>query len=240
MNLIYAPTCVPQVHWGNGTQRTFEADPSVLYFSVHRFDKGYFYPCDPKAGPGHVGVGAGKGFNMNVAWNNEGDKVKPGDDDYLEVWRELLIPVATEFRPDLILISAGFDAAQGDPLGKCNITPEGYALMTSQLLQVCPKVVLVLEGGYNLRAISSSFAACTSVLLGQTPEPVPLTRPLASSSCSIEETLQHHKPYWSVLRQDQETTTETTDEPHHRTHFPPLSRRRVGSVYRTVPLFFIR
>jgi acetoin utilization deacetylase AcuC-like enzyme len=69
-------------------------------------------------------------------------------------------------KPDLTIISAGFDAARGDPLGGCDITPEGYAHLTKQLMEVTPdgKVLLVLEGGYNLESISTSFAACVRVL----------------------------------------------------------------------------
>ena len=107
------------VHHGNGTQNMFDDDPSVLYISLHRFDPG-FYPGT--GAPEEVGTGTGAGFNMNVAWGGPGH----GDAEYLAAFHHLILPAATAFRPELVVISAGFDAAAGDPLGGCNITPAGY------------------------------------------------------------------------------------------------------------------
>jgi histone deacetylase 6 len=104
------------VHHGNGTQRCFYNDPNVLYFSVHRYHGGNFFPFLQQGGPASVGNGTGKGFNMNVGWNDK----KMGDDEYLVVWEKLLMPVAKEFNPDLVLVSAGFDAAGGD-MGECDV-----------------------------------------------------------------------------------------------------------------------
>lgn len=98
------------VHHGNGTQSIFLNDPNVLYFSVHRWHGGNFFPFLQNGGPTTVGIDDGEGFNVNVGWSRKG----MGDDEYLAVWEKLLMPMAHEFQPDLVLVSAGFDAALGD------------------------------------------------------------------------------------------------------------------------------
>ncbi|XP_048605213.1 histone deacetylase 5-like [Brassica napus] len=94
------------VHHGNGTQKMFWKDPRVLVFSVHRHDGGSFYPRGDDGDYDKVGEGAGEGFNINVPW----EQGRCGDADYFAVWDHILIPVTKEFNPDLILVSAGFDA----------------------------------------------------------------------------------------------------------------------------------
>jgi histone deacetylase 6 len=148
------------LHHGNGTQDTFWEDPSVMYFSIHQFP---FYP-----GTGSIdetGGGAGRGLTVNVPWPGG-----MGDAEYAAAFQRVLEPAADAFAPDLVLVSAGFDAAQGDPLGSMRVTPAGYAWMTSRLSRLAGgRVALALEGGYNLEAISKSAAACLRVLLGERP-----------------------------------------------------------------------
>ena len=96
----------------------FENDPSVLYFSVHRYEQGQYFPSHQDGAPHAAGAGAGKGTTVNVGWNTRGH-TRPGDAEYLTVWREILLPIGREFDPDLVIIAAGFDAAEGDPLGGC-------------------------------------------------------------------------------------------------------------------------
>lgn len=154
------------VHHGNGTQKMFWKDPRVLFFSVHRHDFGTFYPCDEAGSHEMTGEGPGKGYNINVPWEQGGC----GDADYLAVWDHVLIPVAKEFGPDIILISAGFDAAIGDLLGECCVSPHGFAVMLNKLLEFAGgKIVMALEGGYCLDSIANSVQACIEVLLQQKP-----------------------------------------------------------------------
>jgi histone deacetylase 6 len=151
------------VHHGNGTQNMFLKDPRVLYFSAHRYDSGTFYP-GPCGSPSIVGEGAGAGKNVNVGWNHG----PMGDADYLAAWRHILMPIATEFNPQLVLVSAGFDAAEGDPLGGQKITPTGYAHLTRALQELAGgRVVVVLEGGYKCVSClcACSRAACCSCCL---------------------------------------------------------------------------
>ncbi|XP_045851608.1 histone deacetylase 6 isoform X3 [Meles meles] len=186
------------VHHGNGTQHIFEEDPSVLYISLHRYDHGTFFPMGDEGASCQTGRAAGTGFTVNVAWN--GPRV--GDADYLAAWHRLVLPVAYEFNPELVLVSAGFDAARGDPLGGCQVSPEGYAHLTHLLMGLANgRIILILEGGYNLTSISESMAACTRSLLGDPPPLLTLSRPpLSGALASITETTHIHRRYWRSLR----------------------------------------
>ncbi|KAM6143529.1 protein deacetylase HDAC6 [Erethizon dorsatum] len=186
------------IHHGNGTQHIFEDDPSVLYVSLHRFDRGTFFPMGDEGASSQVGRAAGTGFTVNVAWN--GPRV--GDAEYLAAWHRLVLPIAYEFNPELVLVSAGFDAARGDPLGGCQVSPEGYAHLTHLLMGLGNgRIILILEGGYNLTSISESMAACTHALLGDLPPQLALLRPPQSGAlASITETIQVHRRYWRSLR----------------------------------------
>lgn len=109
---------------------------------------------------------------MNVGLNSCMGRPK-SDDDYLFVWNHVLLPIATAFDPQLVIISAGFDAAEGDPLGGYAVTPRGYAQLTRSLLDAdlgAGNLVVALEGGYSLDAISRSMAAVASAVLGSSPD----------------------------------------------------------------------
>ncbi|KAH8247955.1 hypothetical protein KR038_010868 [Drosophila bunnanda] len=157
------------VHHGNGTQHIFESNPKVLYISVHRYEHGAFFPKGPDGNFDVVGKGAGRGFNVNIPWNKKG----MGDLEYALAFQQLIMPIAYEFNPQLVLVSAGFDAAIGDPLGGCKVTPEGYGLLTHWLSALAGgKIIVCLEGGYNVNSISYAMTMCTKTLLGD-PVPTP-------------------------------------------------------------------
>ncbi|KAK2850937.1 hypothetical protein Q5P01_007213 [Channa striata] len=204
------------VHHGNGTQHMFEDDDSVLYVSLHRYDDGMFFPSSEDAAPDRVGIAKGAGFNVNVAWSGG----RMGDSDYLAAFHRVVLPIATEFNPGLVLVSAGFDAARGDPLGGYHVTPEGYAHLTHLLMSLAGgRVLLILEGGYNLSSISDSMAMCTSVLLGDPPPSLvtPLAPPHHSAVATINEVIRHHAPYWRSLRiQIPESVRASLPLPKHR------------------------
>lgn len=182
------------IHHGNGTQQIFEHDPSVLYMSIHRHDQGHFYPGTGAVG--EVGSGRGEGFSVNLAW----DSSHMGDGDYVTAFRHVLLPIANEFRPDQIIVSAGFDAAEGDPIGECCVSPAGFAHMTAMLKGIAP-VVLLLEGGYNLHSTAISTEACLRVLLGEVPPKLPgPSYPSAAGWEAIQEAVQVHSCYWSCLQ----------------------------------------
>ncbi|KAM3384471.1 hypothetical protein ACQJBY_008856 [Aegilops geniculata] len=185
------------VHHGNGTQKMFYSDPRVLFFSVHRFDYGSFYPCEGDASHCFIGEGAGEGYNINVPWEHG----KCSDADYVAAWDHVLLPIAEAFDPDIILLSAGFDAAMGDPLGGCCITPDGYALLLTKLLGFAKgRIVMALEGGYNLKSIANSVCACTKVLLGDNfTYNSPRMQPFESTWRVIQMVRDELKAYWPVL-----------------------------------------
>jgi len=148
------------VHHGNGTQDAFYDDPTVLYFSTHQYP---FYPGTGSAE--EKGEGKGVGYNINVPLS-----AGCGDDEYKKVFEEILQPAAMKFKPDFILISAGFDAHRDDPLGGMNITAEGFAEMTSIIKEIAEKccegrIVSVLEGGYDLDGLADSVEAHVAVLM---------------------------------------------------------------------------
>ncbi|XP_031422041.1 histone deacetylase 6 [Clupea harengus] len=186
------------VHHGNGTQHIFMEDDSVLYVSLHRYEDGTFFPNSEDADYDKVGEEKGRGFNVNIPWSGG----KMGDSEYLTAFHHIVMPIATEFSPDLVLVSAGFDAARGDPLGGYQVTPEGYALLTHQLMTLAAgRVIIILEGGYNLTSISESMAMCTSMLLGDSPPLLPpQPPPHPNAAISINNVLRAHAPYWSSLR----------------------------------------
>lgn len=142
------------LHHGNGTQHCFEQDPTVLYFSVHQRST---FPGTGKIR--EVGKGRGKGFTLNLPLP-EGC----GDGEYLLLFEKILKPVAFEFSPDIVLVSAGFDIHAADPLGSMILTPSGFAGLTRSVMQIAEtccrgKVVLTLEGGYHLEALRESVKA---------------------------------------------------------------------------------
>ncbi len=153
------------VHHGNGTQDSFYDDPRVLYFSTHQ------RPLFPGTGDlEEVGRGNGKGFNVNVP-------LPPGvnDDGYFYIFDELLIPIAEQFKPELVFISAGQDIHFADPIGGMSVTSRGFNSLTERVKSVSSdgQLIAVLEGGYDLTALSDS----TLSILGA----------LASFATSIEE-----------------------------------------------------
>uniref|UniRef100_A0A8D2KSB5 Protein deacetylase HDAC6 n=1 Tax=Varanus komodoensis TaxID=61221 RepID=A0A8D2KSB5_VARKO len=199
------------VHHGNGTQHMFEDDPSILYVSLHRYDNGIFFPTSEDAGYDQVGVGPGKGFTLNVPWNCP----RMGDPEYLAAFHQVIMPVGYEFNPELVLVSAGFDAARGDPLGGCLVSPECYAHMTHLLLSLAGgKVVLVLEGGYNLESIAESMTMCTRSLLGDPPPSLGrLKAPHPSALQSLACVAAVHRKYWKSLRLKEGETASSSLSP---------------------------
>nr|XP_044991653.1 histone deacetylase 9 isoform X2 [Jaculus jaculus] len=160
------------VHHGNGTQQAFYADPSILYISLHRYDEGNFFPGS--GAPNEVGTGLGEGYNINIAWTGGLDPPM-GDVEYLEAFRTVVMPVAKEFAPDVVLVSAGFDALEGHtpPLGGYKVTAKCFGHLTKQLMTLADgRVTLALEGGHDLTAICDASEACINALLGNELEPL--------------------------------------------------------------------
>ncbi len=153
------------VHHGNGTQNSFYEDPRVLYFSIHRY--GFFYPGTGAAT--EVGRGRGEGFNVNVPFSSG-----YGDAEYGNVFKAILKPIALEYQPQLILVSAGFDTHYDDPLGGMRVTEKGFARLGQILLEIAEatgrgRLAITLEGGYDVSGESRSVKAVLKELAQASP-----------------------------------------------------------------------
>jgi acetoin utilization deacetylase AcuC-like enzyme len=184
----------PDVHHGNGTQQIFWEDPRVLYVSSHQFP---FYP-----GTGaldEVGEGPGRGFTVNLPMPGG-----LGDGDFSRVYREIVEPIGRAFDPQLVLVSAGFDAHEADPLGGMEVSAAGFA----EVMDVCVslasgsakgRVVAVLEGGYSLEGLAASTAATVGRLLDRESPPMasgadPRTESLVAAYRKVQT------PLWPVIK----------------------------------------
>jgi acetoin utilization deacetylase AcuC-like enzyme len=180
------------VHHGNGTDAIFRAAPDVLFVSIHQ------WPLYPGTGPASdLGVGAGEGYTVNLP-------VPGGSGD--AAWRSLVEHVGAalvrEFAPQLVLVSAGFDAHRDDPLATCTVSEGGFAGMTASLRRACDDVGapmgLVLEGGYDLGALAHSMAALMPVLVA---ESAPSTADVAVEVHPLaREAVTRLAPWWPGLR----------------------------------------
>lgn len=150
------------VHHGNGTQHSFEGDPNVFFCSFHEHPRF----CYPGTGfPEETGRGAGKGTTLNIC-------MMPGatDADYRKQWEEQFEPAARAFAPQFILVSAGFDAHANDPLAQINLTDEAFVWMADRIVKMARemcggKLVCILEGGYDLEALSTGVCNVVRVML---------------------------------------------------------------------------
>jgi len=189
------------VHHGNGTQHMFDADPSVLYVSTHQ------HPYYPGTGGAHeIGSGEGRGFTVNVPL-----EVGAVDDDYAVVFGEVIKPVVRRFSPDILLVSAGFDAHQRDPLAGMRVTTEGFAAMTMELKALAEaccdgRVAFVTEGGYDLTALTDCLRAVVGVLAmpstssaGSTSVQWPAPTGVGSSRgrAGVEQAKAALSPFWN-------------------------------------------
>ncbi|MDI9571387.1 MAG: histone deacetylase [Pseudomonadota bacterium] len=151
------------LHHGDGTQEIFYRDKKVLYFSTHQ------YPAYPGSGTfTETGQGDGAGYTVNVPL-----KARTDDALHVKAFRGILQPVALKFQPELVLLSAGFDSHFQDPLGDMRVTPKGYVFMTRILMDIAAaccggRLVAVLEGGYNVEALTESVRLVLKEMRGDT------------------------------------------------------------------------
>ncbi|KAF7585373.1 Histone deacetylase hda1 [Aspergillus hancockii] len=184
------------VHHGNGIQKAFYDDPNVLYISLHVYQDGKFYPGGDEGDWNHCGTGTGLGKNVNIPWPSQG----MGDGDYMYAFQQVVMPIAQEFDPDLVIVASGFDAAVGDELGGCFVTPSCYAHMTHMLMTLANgKVAVCLEGGYNFRSISKSALAVTKTLMGDPPDRLHSTFPSKLATAAVRRVMMIQSSYWSCM-----------------------------------------
>lgn len=182
------------VHHGNGTQHSFYDTDQVLYFSTHRYP---FYP-----GTGYfneIGTGKGKGFTINIPLPSG-----MGDAEYDTIYTNALMPIAREYQPELILVSAGFDCYDQDPLGGMEVTEAGFARLGSIFLkladELCPgKLIFGLEGGYSLEGIARCIREVLVRMLGREKPVEEMGKPTEGFERLLQELSKHHKLFWKGL-----------------------------------------
>jgi acetoin utilization deacetylase AcuC-like enzyme len=180
------------LHHGNGTQHMFESDPGVLYVSTHQ------YPYYPGTGAlDEVGRGDGEGYTVNLAF-----PAGCGDAEYREAFTRIVEPIAHQYAPQFVLISAGFDAHTRDPLGGMEVTEAGFGAMARSLLGVATahaggRCAALLEGGYDLTAIRTSSQRVLDELVGATA-PLPDAPPSRRAAGLIERIRKVQERYWKI------------------------------------------
>jgi acetoin utilization deacetylase AcuC-like enzyme len=191
------------LHHGNGTQHSFYESEKVLYLSTHQ------YPYYPGTGSlRETGQGKGEGFTVNIPLPGY-----QGDVDYATIFDDLVVPVGRDYKPQLILVSAGFDIYKGDPLGSMEVTTQGFAYMTRQLVELAEEVcngrlLITLEGGYNLDGQRDGILAVLAELCGQAldtgyptnMDDTTMTRLSLKKSChpAIQQACEVAKKYWKM------------------------------------------
>lgn len=185
------------LHHGNGTQHSFEEDPSILYFSTHQ------YPYYPGSGAFHeAGRDKGEGFTVNVPLSP-----RHGDGEYVSIFEKILKPVALEFNPELILVSAGIDIYENDPLGSMFVSRDGFAALTRSVMDVAQKccdgkVVITLEGGYDLDGLRASVKSMLKELAGLSEtsiEDMASRGDKTKIDYAVNQVFQIHGKFWKNL-----------------------------------------
>ncbi|KAK1796637.1 hypothetical protein P4O66_009662, partial [Electrophorus voltai] len=234
------------IHHGNITQEVFYTDPRVLYISLHRHGFGNSHrggptevsPKEPSLlgkvihkhgmllfkkdreclwGEGRlVGSGQGEGYNVNVAWSAELD-CPLGDKEYLTAFRTVVMPIAQEFSPDVVLVSSEFNAVEGHPasLGGHGVSAKCFGLLTRQLMEVAQDhVVLALEGSHDIREIWDASEACINALLDNEVAPLSedsvMNMTCANTMQSLQKVLQIQSKYWCSVRAVVNTLAQST------------------------------
>jgi len=185
------------VHHGNGIQEIFYSDPRLLYISLHQ------YPLYPGTGSvDEVGSGEGKGFTINLPF-----PYRTGEQAYMRAFEEIIFPVADQFEPQLLMIAAGYDGHFADPLASLNLMVGSFAKMTVKVKELAKmfcqgRLILSLEGGYNLKALSHSVLATLNELaeLGDEvsdPYGSPSTTPGGAEDV-FNEARRIHEKYWKL------------------------------------------
>jgi acetoin utilization deacetylase AcuC-like enzyme len=183
------------VHHGNGTMHSFYDSNKVLYFSVHQFPH---YPGTGRIND--VGTADGKGFTVNVPLPGG-----QGDMEFLAVFQDVFLPIACEFEPELILVSAGFDTHEYDPLAGMTVSSQGYGEMTRRIMKVAEqccedKITFVLEGGYHLTALTEGISSVLQALLNDEPAMLDDTAVIDSyTSRILAEVVSVQSSYWRSM-----------------------------------------
>jgi acetoin utilization deacetylase AcuC-like enzyme len=183
------------LHHGNGTQHSFYKDSEILYFSTHE------YPYYPGTGwYEEVGADEGKGYTVNVPLTHG-----MGDADYSYAFKEVLLPIADLYKPEIVLVSAGFDTHYNDPLGGMAVTEGGFAEMTNIILDIATrhcngKTLFALEGGYDLKGLASSVRSVIMEMQGISAFALDKKgNPSNEVIQVVDKVIKTLRPYWPGL-----------------------------------------
>lgn len=190
------------VHHGDGTQDIVADDPAILYISIHRHDRGAFFPHTGSIADGPPRGHPAYGTVVNVPWPAGG----LGDGELALAYDVVAAPILRAFAPDVVIVSAGFDAAAGDPLGGMFASPAGFAYLTARLRAVAAgRTVLLLEGGYSMDALARCASACVAELGREGPDAAAPPRPLPPAlapdavACVLRTAAHHAARAWPAL-----------------------------------------
>ncbi|KAL7891391.1 hypothetical protein AOLI_G00008670 [Acnodon oligacanthus] len=225
------------VHHGNIIQNIFYTDPKVLCISLHRCDEFSSGGGEPT----EVGSGEGKGFNVNVAWSSALDP-PIGDAEYLAAFRSVVIPIAEEFSPDVILVSSQFNAVDGHPTSKGGhrVSAKCFGVLTQKLMNLARgRVVLAVEGGHDLTPICDASEACVNALLENKVESlsddVMMMRPCAEAFKSLQKVLHIHRKYWISLKSVDDMSSQSLLQTERRSSTDSDAALALASLSMTGP-----
>jgi len=181
------------LHHGNGTQHSFYSRKDILYFSTHQFPH---YP-----GTGYwdeTGEGDGKGFTVNVPLS-----AGKTDEDYFFIFRKILSPIASLFKPEFILVSAGFDIYRGDPLGGMQISADGFGALTAELMKIAKdyaqkRILFTLEGGYDLQGLQEGIKQVLFQLSGEGKKPKIGGKISSFTQKELSPVFETQKQFWKI------------------------------------------
>nr|XP_022914414.1 histone deacetylase 6 [Onthophagus taurus] len=189
------------VHHGNGTQKAFYNSKEVLYISVHQYNNGNFFPNGSDGNFNMHGEGRGVGYNVNIPFNKENPSDFMTDTEYITIFNHIILPISYSFGPEVILVSAGFDAGLDDPIGHYRVTPEAFGHFIQLLKPLARgKMILSLEGGYNVNTVAYSMTMCIKALLGDPLPSLEIGKIRKSALETLEKVINVQKRFWPILQ----------------------------------------
>ncbi|XP_017785966.1 PREDICTED: histone deacetylase 6 isoform X1 [Nicrophorus vespilloides] len=191
------------IHHGNGTQKIFYDTERVLYLSIHKYEQGTYFPSTQDGSSTKTGRGLGTGYNVNVPFNSSRAQEKMGDTEYLNAFCRIVLPIAYQYAPELVIVSAGFDAGVNDLLGNYRVHPETFGHMIQLLRSLAGgRLIVSMEGGYNTTTLKHSMNFCVKALLGDPLPRLKIEMPKLHAYKAFEEVIDIQKEFWSILNVD--------------------------------------
>lgn len=201
------------IHHGNGTQHAFYDNNKVLFLSVHRYENGKYFPHSTEANYDYIGGENAQGYNVNIPLN----QAMMNNCDYIEIFHRIILPIAYNYNPELVLVSAGFDCGINDLVGGYKITPEAFGHFIQMIRSLARgKLVVVPEGGYNPNTFATSLCMCIKALLGDPLPPLKSRGPCKEVLArSLEDVINIQRKRWLQLDVGKKITSALTPQEMH-------------------------